>query len=348
MRLREAQGEAMQQPARPIEPAPQTGRRPAVAVVIPSHRVRARILEVLARIGPEVSRIYVVDDACPEDSGGHVERNCRDRRVAVLRHEANQGVGGATLTGVRQALADGADVIVKLDGDGQMDPGLIPRFVQPILDGRADYAKGNRFHQLEDVRAMPKLRLLGNAAFSFLAKISSGNWAIFDPTNGYLAIDARVAALLPFAKIERRWFFESDLLYHLYNLRAVVLDVPMQAIYGGEQSGLKPFAVLGPFLFKHLRNFAKRIFYNYYLRDFSIASIELVLGLLALGFGVVFGVTHWIESVETGIVASAGTVMAAALPIIVGVQFLMGFLNYDIQNAPRTPLHPLLDGRRPD
>jgi glycosyltransferase involved in cell wall biosynthesis len=266
--------------------------------------------------------------------------------VAVLRHEVNQGVGGATVTGMRQALAEGAEVIVKLDGDGQMDPALIPRFVQPIVDGRADYAKGNRFHQLEDVRAMPRLRLLGNAAFSFLAKFSTGNWTIFDPTNGYLAIDARVAALLPFDKIERRWFFESDMLYHLYNLRAMVLDVPMQAVYGGEQSGLRPFVVLGPFLVKHLRNFAKRLFYNYYLRDFSIASVELLLGLLALGFGVIFGLAHWIESVETGVVASAGTVMTAALPIIIGVQFLMGFLSYDIQNAPKTPLHPLLDGAR--
>lgn len=338
---------AMQPPARAAEPFPvAAAERPAVAVVIPCHRVRAHILDVLARIGPEVARVYVVDDCCPEGSGEHVERSCRDPRVAVLRHQANQGVGGATLTGFRQALDDGADVILKLDGDGQMDPALIPRFVRPILEGRADYAKGNRFHQVEDVRQMPTLRLLGNAAFSFLAKISSGNWTIFDPTNGYLAIHARVAALLPFAKIERRWFFESDLLYHLYNLRAVVLDVPMQAVYGHEQSGIRPLSVLGPFLAKHMRNFAKRIFYNYYLRDFSIASVELVLGLLALGFGVAFGLAHWIASVETGIVASAGTVMTAALPIIVGVQFLMGFLSYDIQNAPRTPIHPLLDRAR--
>lgn len=331
-------GEAGQAAASPHEPA--------IAVVIPSYRVTAHILSVLARIGPEVSRIYVVDDACPEGSGDHVERNCRDARVRVLRHAANQGVGGATLTGLRQALADGADVIVKIDGDGQMDPGLIPRFVQPILAGQTDYAKGNRFHQLEDLRAMPRLRLFGNAAFSFLAKFSTGNWTIFDPTNGYLAIHARVAALLPFDKIERRWFFETDLLYHLYNLRAVALDVPMEAVYAGERSSLRPFAVLGPFLFKHLRNFGKRIFYNYYLRDFSLASVELLLGLPALIFGVIFGVDRWIDSVETGVVASAGTVMTAALPIIVGLQFLMGFLNYDIQNTPKTPLHPLLDARR--
>src|SRR5690606_12757243 len=122
--------------------------------------------------------------------------------------------------------------------------------------------------------------------------------------------------------------------------------VPMEAVYAGERSSLRPFAVLGPFLFKHLRNFGKRIFYNYYLRDFSLASVELLLGLPALIFGVIFGVDRWIDSVETGVVASAGTVMTAALPIIVGLQFLMGFLNYDIQNTPKTPLHPLLDARR--
>jgi dolichol-phosphate mannosyltransferase len=324
--------------------APSANAWPRIAVVIPSYRVKPHILEVLGRIGPEVSRIYVVDDRCPESSGDHVEANCRDPRVRVLRHEVNQGVGGATMSGMRQAVADGAEVILKIDGDGQMDPALIPRFVRPILEGRADYAKGNRFHHIEDVRAMPRVRLFGNAVLSFMAKISTGNWGIFDPTNGYLAIHGRVAALLPWDKIERRYFFESDLLYHLYNLRAVVIDVPMRAVYGEERSGLKPAAMLLPFLAKHARNFAKRIFYNYYLRDFSIASAELVVGLLALCFGVFFGGSRWLASVESGVVASAGTVMTAALPVIVGVQFLMGFLNYDIQNAPRTPIHPLLDG----
>lgn len=338
--------EAMRQSARAIEPPPgAVGAAPLIAVAIPSFRVRPHILDVLARIGPEVGRIYVVDDCCPEKSGDHVEQNCLDPRVRVLRHAVNQGVGGATITGFRQAVADGADVILKVDGDGQMDPALIPRFVKPILEGRADYAKGNRFHRVEDVRAMPRVRLFGNAALSFMAKISTGNWGVFDPTNGYVAIHGRVAALLPWDKIERRYFFESDLLYHLYNLRAVVLDVPMRAVYGEERSSLRPAAMLLPFLAKHARNFVKRIFYNYYLRDFSIASAELVVGLLALGFGVVFGLARWLASVDTGVVASAGTVMTAALPIIVGVQFLMGFLSYDIQNAPRTPIHPLLDGR---
>jgi len=119
-----------------------------IAVVIPTYRVKDQILDVLAEIGPEVAAIFVVDDCCPSKSGDWVESHCDDPRIKVLRHDKNQGVGGATLTGYRAALESGAEVIVKLDGDGQMDARRIPRLVQPILDGEADYVKGNRFFDL--------------------------------------------------------------------------------------------------------------------------------------------------------------------------------------------------------
>jgi glycosyltransferase involved in cell wall biosynthesis len=164
-----------------------------IAVVIPSFKVRDHILGVIAAIPPEVDRIYVVDDACPEGSGAHVEANCRDERVRVLRNDTNQGVGGATLRGYEAALADGADYLVKLDGDGQMDPGRIPSLVRPLEDGSADYTKGNRFFDLEDVRTMPAIRLIGNSILSFVNKVASGYWDVMDPTNGYTAINAVVA-----------------------------------------------------------------------------------------------------------------------------------------------------------
>jgi glycosyltransferase involved in cell wall biosynthesis len=175
--------------------------RVTIAVVIPCYRVRKHVLAVLAAIGPECSRIYVVDDACPEQTGELVESECHDPRVRVLRSERNQGVGGATLLGVRAALADGADVIVKLDGDGQMDPALVPRLVQPILAGEADYAKGNRFFDLDGLGSMPRARVLGNSLLSFASKLSSGYWNVFDPTNGFTAIHAAVARQLPLGKI---------------------------------------------------------------------------------------------------------------------------------------------------
>lgn len=157
---------------------------PTIAVVIPSYKVRHCILAVIGQIGPEVGRIYVVDDCCPDGSGSFVETHCKDERVTVIRHAENQGVGGAVMAGYKASIADGVDIIVKVDGDGQMDPRLIPDLVAPIVAGEADYTKGNRFFNLEEIRAMPKLRLFGNAALSFMTKLSSGYWDLFDPTNG--------------------------------------------------------------------------------------------------------------------------------------------------------------------
>ena len=317
-----------------------------VVVVIPSYRVTQHILKVIESIGQEVQRIYVVDDKCPDNSGDYVQANCNDPRVIILRHETNQGVGGAVMTGYRAAIADGAEVIVKLDGDGQMDPSLILNFIEPILSGEADYTKGNRFFDLEEIRAMPKIRLLGNAVLSFMTKLSSGYWDLFDPTNGYTAIHADVARHLPFSKISKRYFFETDMLFRLNTLRAVVIDIPMDAQYGDEVSNLKISKILGEFLFKHTRNLIKRIFYNYYLRDLSLASIELPLGLVLFLVGASYGGYSWLQSAQSGAVTPAGTVMVAALPILMGMQLVLAFLGFDISSVPRYALHLRLSSRK--
>lgn len=310
-----------------------------IAVVIPAYKVGNHIVGVISRIGPEVSLIYVVDDCCPERSGEQVKEICRDERVRVIKNTENQGVGGAVMAGYKTAIDEGMDIIVKVDGDGQVDPGLIPDFVAPIADGEADYTKGNRFFDLEAIRVMPKMRLFGNAVLSFMTKLSSGYWDLFDPTNGYTAIHSDIARLLPYKKISRRYFFETDMLFRLNTLRAVVVDIPMSAKYGDEVSNLKISRIVGEFLFKHMRNFTKRIFYNYYLRDMSLASIELPFGIIMLVFGVIFGGYHWLNSLQTGVSTPIGTVMLSALPIIIGLQFILAFLAYDISTTPRRPLH---------
>jgi len=317
-----------------------------IAVVIPCYKVMRHIQEVISGIGNEVQRIYVIDDACPDNSGKYIEEHCLDQRVRVIYHESNQGVGGAVMTGYRAAIAEGAEVIVKVDGDGQMDPSLIANFIEPILAGEADYTKGNRFFDLEEIRAMPKIRLFGNAVLSFMTKLSSGYWDLFDPTNGYTAIHADVARHLPFDKISRRYFFETDILFRLNTLRAVVIDVPMSSQYGDEVSNLKILKVIGEFLVKHARNFVKRIFYNYYLRDMSLASIELPLGLLLILFGLSFGGWNWALAVREGVAATAGTVMLSALPALMGLQLVLAFLAYDISSVPRRPMHQRLVSRR--
>lgn len=310
-----------------------------IAVVIPCYCVTRYILPVISLIGPEVWRIYVIDDNCPEESGKYVQANCQDPRVVVLRNEINQGVGGGVMIGYQRAITDGAEVIVKIDGDGQMDPVMIPNFVGPILAGEADYTKGNRFFSLEDVRAMPTLRLFGNAILSLMTKLSSGYWDLFDPTNGYTAIHADVARHLPFDKISRRYFFETDMLFRLNTLRAVAIDIPMDAKYGDEVSNLKIPKILGEFFIKHIRNFVKRIFYNYYLRDLSIASIELPTGLLLLMFGVGFGLWHWVLSASEGVATPTGTIMLSALSLLMGLQLVLAFFAYDIFSVPRRPKH---------
>src|SRR5262249_42426326 len=313
--------------------------RGKIAVVIPSYRVRALILNVISKIGPEVVRIYVIDDCCPDQSGRAVQSICKDERVIVICHQENQGVGGAVMTGYQKAIDDGMEIIVKVDGDDQMDPSLIPDLVSPIVAGAADYTKGNRFFYLENIRAMPRIRVFGNAVLSFMTKISSGYWQVFDPTNGFTAIHRDVARHLPFQKISRRYFFESDMLFQLNLLRAVVIDVPMEAKYGAELSNLKIHKIMGEFLVKHLRNFLKRVFYNYYLRDMSLASIELPIGLIMFVFGTLFGSYHWSRSIIIGVPASAGTVMVAALSVILGLQFILAFLAYDIRSVPKSPFH---------
>ncbi|EOL9004642.1 glycosyltransferase family 2 protein [Cronobacter turicensis] len=310
-----------------------------VAVVIPSYKVKKHILNVIGKIGPTVQKIYVIDDCCPEGTGDYVLENNTDERVSVIKHEVNQGVGGAVMTGYHAAVNDGIDIVVKIDGDDQMEPALIPDFTAPIVAGEADYTKGNRFFNLDNISSMPKIRIFGNAVLSFMTKFSSGYWDIFDPTNGYTAIHADAIKHLPLNKISKRYFFESDILFRLNTLRAVVVDIPMDAKYEDEESNLKISKIIGDFLYKHGRNFFKRVFYNYYLRDMSIASIELPIGLFMLLFGVVTGSVNWIESIFSSIPTTSGTVMLSALPIILGLQLLLAFIGHDVSNMPKRPFH---------
>lgn len=321
---------------------------PRIAVVIPCYRVRDTVLDVIARIPSSVELIVCVDDKCPDGSGDFVKEECRDPRLVIVRNPHNRGVGGAVIAGYRAALARNMEIVVKIDGDGQMDPTLLPSLIEPLVHGIADYTKGNRFFWPESTQSMPVVRLIGNAALSFLTKASSGYWRIMDPTNGYTAIHSAALKALSLDKIAERYFFESDMLFRLYTVRAVVLDVPMNALYGKEKSSLSVARVLLPFLLLNLRNIMKRFYYSYILRDFNIASVMVLLGFPLMAFGASFGLREWMQSNALGTTASAGTVMVAALPIIVGLQLVLTAMSFDLTNAPQVPLQRLArpDGRR--
>jgi glycosyltransferase involved in cell wall biosynthesis len=313
--------------------------KPIVAVVIPCYKVKAHIVQTIGEIGPEVSHIFIVDDSCPEGSGKLVEQEVKDKRVKVIFHTENQGVGGAMITGYRAALETDAQIVVKLDGDGQMDPALIKDLIAPIVTGRADYTKGDRFDSLTGLSQMPGIRLFGNAGLTLLTKISTGYWNITDPTNGYTAIHRDVLKALPLGMLSKRFFFESDILFRLSIYRAVVWDVPMVARYGNEKSNLSIAKTLWEFPWKHFKNFHKRLFLNYYLRDVSAASIELPLGFFLWWFGVFAGFDALMSSLNNGVAASTGTVMISVVPLILGFQLLLAFVSHDVSSVPTRPKH---------
>jgi hypothetical protein len=194
---------------------------------------------------------------------------------------------------------------------------------------------------------MPPVRIVGNALLSFMAKLSTGYWNVFDPTNGYTAVHASVVRRLPLERISPRYFFETDMLFRLNTIRAVVCDIPMDPRYGDEGSSLRIARIGFEFLFKHARNFGKRVFYSYFLRDFSIASLELCAGSALALFGLAFGSYHWAISIQEDRVATTGTVMLAALPLLIGVQYLLAFLSFDTRAVPSEPIHPRIAGRNP-
>jgi hypothetical protein len=254
----------------------------------------------------------------------------------------NLGVGGALKTGYKKGLAEGFDIFIKIDGDGQMNPKLIPFFIDPIISKKADYTKGSRFHSLNSLEGMPTIRKLGNSILSLVNKFSSGYWDVMDPTNGFTAIHKTALGQLPLDKISNRYFFESDMLFRLGTIRAVVKDIPMDAVYADESSNLKVGEVIFEFVPLYIKAFFKRTMYCYFLRDFNVATLEMSIGFALFSFGITFGTWHWLTSAANNQFASTGTVMIASIPLILGFQLLLSALHFDIANIPRKPLQRLL------
>jgi len=309
-----------------------------ISVVIPCFRVRNQILNVLESIGPEVSSIVVVDDACPEDTGKYVEEFCKDQRVKVLSNVVNKGVGGATIAGYKFLLETNTTIIIKIDGDGQMDAENIGKLVRPLIENLADYTKGNRFYEPEAIRRMPKVRILGNLILSFMTKLSSGQYQVFDPNNGFTAVKTSILASIPLDKIDNGYFFESDMLFRVGIINGRVRDIPMHSIYGDEKSNLRIRKVLFEFPVKHFKNFVKRVAYNYYLKDFNLASIELPAGISLSVFGIFLGLHSWIKNAITEQPTPPGTLILIAMSVLVGLQLMLAFFSFDT-NAWRAPQH---------
>jgi dolichol-phosphate mannosyltransferase len=310
-----------------------------IVAVVPAYRVEAEIRGVLRGLPPYVNRIIVVDDGSPDGTAAVVRAVARkDRRILLLRHDRNRGVGAAMVSGFRRALELKADIIVKIDGDGQMDMAHLPELLAPLIEGEADYTKGNRFRDLAALRQMPVIRRLGNMGLAFLAKAATGYWHLFDPTNGFVAVRGATLAQLPLDQIDHGFYFEISMLANLYLLGAVVQDIPMPARYRNEVSNLVIERVLVEFPPRLLVTFVRRAVLKNFLYDFSMVSIYLLAGIPLLLFGLIFGIYKWIQYLQAGVPAPTGTVILPTLSVLVGMQLMLSAIDSDLRSVPKQPL----------
>lgn len=306
-----------------------------IAAVVPAYKEAKMISTVIDTMPDFVDHIVIVDDCSPDDTSAVVRRST-DRRVTLIRHDVNQGVGGAIITGHLAALELGADVDVIMAGDAQMDPAYLPPLLDRVTTDGYGFAKANRFFAPESFTGMPTYRVLGNIGLSFMTKLASGYWHLFDPQNGYTAIRTEVLKRVPLKNVARRYSFENDLLIHLNILQIPAIDVPIPAVYGEEVSSIRLSRVVPELLSLLTKGFWRRIWYRYVLWSFSPIALLLVLGLVLFVIGLAVGI--WVcFQVASSVVATAATVMLAALPLMLGTQMLISALQLDIQGSPSRP-----------
>lgn len=310
-----------------------------IVAIVPCYRVEAEVGTVIASLPRYLKYIIFVDDASPDKTAEIVVKTTqKDKRIFLIRHDENLGVGGAMISGFRKALELKADIVVKIDGDGQMDTTHLPELLSPILYKQADYTKGNRFRDFQALQKMPMIRRVGNMALGFLTKAATGYWNLFDPTNGFIAINGRVLAQLPLDKLDKSYFFETSMLANLYLLGAVVKDTPMPARYGNEESNLSIHRSLVEFSIKLLKTFFRRLILKNLIYDFSMASIYMIAGFPLLIFGLTFGIAKWVQYAKIKVPAPTGTVMLPTLSVIVGIQFIIAAIEIDLRSVPKEPL----------
>lgn len=310
-------------------------RERRIALIIPCFDVADRVGAVLASIPDFVDAIVAVDDGSTDGTRAVLDA-ARDPRLQVIAHERNAGVGAAVITGFQRASELGMDVFVKVDGDGQMDLRHLPALLDGLLDDpRYGYAKGNRLLDQKALARMPRVRLAGNWALTFLTKLASGYWHILDPQNGFVAIRRETWALLDPDRIARGYFFENDMLVNLNIAEVRVKDVAIPARYEGERSSMRLRRVIPSFAGLLVRRTIHRFSTKYVVRDFSPIALFVFAGLPLFLWGIGFGAFEWWDHARRDVVTPTGTVMLAVLPLLIGFELLLQALVLDIQNSPR-------------
>lgn len=306
--------------------------RNKIAVVIPYYNAAKHILRVVSGLPSFVTAIYIVDDCSSEILPTTLDKY---KKVTVIKNEINLGVGGATKAGFKKAIDDKMDIVVKVDADNQMDTNFIPDLVNPLLLNKSEYAKGNRFRDFNALHKMPFSRKIGNLVLSFLVKGATGYWNNFDPTNGFFAIEVKTLKDLNFKNISDRYYFETSLIAELYFHNVRISDISMPAIYDDEISSMHIWKM--PFVFfpRLIKTFVKRIIKSYFVYDFNMSSVYILIGLPLFLFGFLYGLYTWWFYSTQDIFAPTGTIMLVTLTVILGFQLLLQAIHYDIIKAPK-------------
>ncbi len=303
-----------------------------VAVVVPAYNEEKLIGRTINSVPDYVDSIVVVDDLSTDETALRALETA-DQRLSLIQHTVNTGVGGAIIDGHKRALALGSDVNVVMAGDAQMNPDYLPALLDPIADHGYGFTKANRFYSREALAGMPAIRVFGSIVLSFATKLASGYWNLFDPQNGYTAVTRGALARIDLDRVARGYSFENDLLICLGIANVRAKDVPVPSVYGDEVSGMRLMKVVPEISRLLFTGFWRRILLKYVLMSFSPIALLLFTGLFLCLAGAVVGI--WAIIVTPSEAApSAGTVLLAAGPLLVGINMLVHALALDIQQSP--------------
>lgn len=308
-----------------------------ILVVIPVFKIQNNVFDLLGKIPEQIDKVIIIDDKCPFQTGKKIENQIAiNSKIKIIFNNKNLGVGGAVKKGYIYGLEKNFDVIVKIDGDGQMDPQEIIELINPLIDDGYDYSKGNRFLANNKISNYPKTRFYGNIMLSFLTKLSSGYWDIFDPINGFTAIKSDIIRNINLANVDNRYFFETDMLFNLNIKNYTVKDVPVNVKYfQNHTQNLNIFKETFNFSIKNFVRFFLRINKKYLNHNFSITSLFGSLFILSSIFTILYGGgNYFYYSIIQKVLAPTGIVISSFFGFFLMIVSFLLFCVFDSYQNP--------------
>lgn len=307
-----------------------------ISVSIPAYFEEKLISETISSIPDYVDHIVVVNDGSTDNTAEEVKKVMKkDKRVFLIDSEINEGIGASIMKAHKKGIEYGADILVVMAGDNQMDPNELPKLLDKIVDENADYAKGNRFFHTQDLNTMPRFRLFVNVVVSFLVKFCTGYWSVADPLNGYTALKAGTFQDLDVNSISKRYDFEVSMFVQLSLIGAKIKDVAIPARYGRAVSTIRLHKEAPRAIRVLIKGFFKRMIIRYTLFSFHPIALFYGMSCLAITWTVLWTVVVSIITFARQTTPTTAVVMLSVLPFIVSFELLLQAVTLDIYNEPK-------------